>query len=162
MESWQQKVAFTRDVIEPWHNTPTLKVAIACAVVEAAEALDAVLRIEGGLTDRTRPNDKKDSIERELAQTLYMVCTAATLAGETVKRWTEYEPVEDPVMHAEDLVSACIDLTHCYNAISSRDRFSEAAFGVCELAQHYGVDIDRELGLWLAELRGRGNRYAQP
>ena len=77
----QQYMEIWRDTVKDWHPTPSRLETAAYMVTEAAEALDAVLRIEAPGHDRTNGHHTKAGLERELAQTLDMLLTLANLYG---------------------------------------------------------------------------------
>ena len=77
----QQYVEIWRENVKDWHPTPSRLETAAYMVTEAAEALDAVLRLEAPNHDRTNGHNTKAGLERELAQTLDMLLTLANLYG---------------------------------------------------------------------------------
>lgn len=76
MSNWQTQTAAWRAEVQDWHPTPGPKSSIDYMVTEAAECLDAALRLLLPQHDRT--NGKRPDIGRELAQVIDMACTAAT------------------------------------------------------------------------------------
>lgn len=60
-----------------WVN-PDLQTAVAFMVTEAAESLDAVIRLQGTSFWRTHPDvgSRKEALVRELAQTVLMAAIA--------------------------------------------------------------------------------------
>lgn len=77
----QQYVETWRASVNDWHPTPTRLETAAYLVTEAAEALDAVLRLEAPGHDRTNGHHLKAGLEREIGQTLDMLLTLANLYG---------------------------------------------------------------------------------
>lgn len=156
MRDWQQRIADTRSQIEAIHRTPPLADCLAYAVTEAAEALDAVLRIERAGDDRTRSHAEKDAIGRELAQTAYMLGTAANLLG------YDLGPLDSSIAvtvasgrAATALAVAMVQAVARAFSSGSASRMTDVLEIAQALARRYGVDLSAELDLWLAELRGR-------
>lgn len=77
----QQAVETWREQVQDWHSTPSRLETAAYLVTEAAEALDAVLRLEAPAHDRTNGHHLKAGLEREIGQTLDMLLTLANLYG---------------------------------------------------------------------------------
>ena len=77
----QQYVELWREHVKDWHPTPSRLETAAYLVTEAAEALDAVLRLEQPKHDRTNGHHLKAGLEREIGQTLDMLLTLANLYG---------------------------------------------------------------------------------
>lgn len=77
----QQYVELWRDRVKGWHPTPSRLETAAYLVTEAAEALDAVLRMEQPDHDRTNGHHVKAGLEREIGQIMDMTLTLANLYG---------------------------------------------------------------------------------
>ena len=77
----QQYVAIWRANVRDWHALPTPLQSAAYMVTEAAEVLDAVLRLEEPDHDRTNGHAAKAGLEREIGQTLEMLLTTANHYG---------------------------------------------------------------------------------
>lgn len=156
MRDWQQRIADTRRQIEAIHRTPPLADCLAYAVTEAAEVLDAVLRIERAGDDRTRAHGITDGVGRELAQTVYMLGTAANLLG------FDLGPLDDAsalVVNSSGTVVAIAvnlvwDTARAFRA-AGFPAMADALSLVKMLARRYHVDLGAELDVWLAELRSR-------
>ena len=77
----QQHVERWRETVEDWHPTPSPLETAAYMVTEAAEVLDAVLRLDAPGHDRTNGHSLKAGLEREIGQTLDMLLTVANQHG---------------------------------------------------------------------------------
>ncbi len=156
MRDWQQRIADTRKQIEAIHRTPPLADCLAYAVTEAAEVLDAVLRIERASDDRTRAHGVTDTVGRELAQVAYMLGTAANLLD------FDLGPLDDAsalVVNSSGTVVAIAvnlvwDTARAFRA-AGFPAMADALSLVKMLARRYQVDLGAELDVWLAELRSR-------
>ena len=156
MRDWQQRIADTRREIEAIHRTPPLADCLAYAVTEAAEALDAVLRIERAQDDRTRPSDGKDRIGRELAQVAYMLGTAGNLLG------YDLGPLDGSaaiiIGDGYGVTAVAVGMVHATArayTTGSAALMTEALTIAQALARRYGANLTAELDAWLAELRSR-------
>ena len=77
----QQYVNIWRANVQDWHPTPSKLETAAYLTTEAAEALDAVLRLEAPGHDRTNGHHLKAGLRREIGQILDMTLTLANLYG---------------------------------------------------------------------------------
>jgi len=75
MNDWQEFIRRWREEVAPWHPTPPPDDSVYYLVTEAAEVLDAVMRMKRNGDDRT--HGKEHDLGRELAQVVDMAITAA-------------------------------------------------------------------------------------
>lgn len=156
MRDWQQRIADTRLQIEAIHRTPPLADCLAYAVTEAAEVLDAVLRIERASDDRTRAHGVTDGVGRELAQTVYMLGTATNLLGFDLGPLDSSASIIVATGHAVQAITVgMVTQTARAYATGAASLMTEALTIAHVIARHYKVDLGAELDLWLAELRSR-------
>lgn len=101
--------AFRDEMHDVWPTPGTID-SLRFAATEAAEALDAWLRIKGGYA---RNNDKALSVEAELADCAMMLMTAL---GRGIQDWgndrSDWEgecPIDNIVVSVSDALSAALD-----------------------------------------------------
>lgn len=162
MNDWQRRIATTRALVESFHPTPSFQDCMAYAVTEAAEALDAIMRLERAGDDRTRPHAAKDSLGRELAQTAEMLGTAANLVGHDLGplgRSIDAYPAskQDAIAVAVAMIRSVI---WAYNG-GGVSAMKDALLMAHALAHRYGLDVAAELDAWLDELRERRPAWVQ-
>jgi len=118
---WRAKLA------DVW-PTPNRLDALRFAVTEAAEAMDAWLRLNGGYA---RNHDKSLSVEDELADCAMMLLTAA---GED---WQPSTPSRIYNATLESIVFYVALL--CYDNVSDSEDFSTMGFIVATIAAYPGM-----------------------